>query len=241
MIMTASPNSIPNRRSRPLVLQIAILALLFSQIGCRTLWERVRENDRMMALEMARTQTGRGQCEKAFESLDRSQARIDLGPYSRESTIARTRCYDKLGLSELAAAHRRMVADFYTDEPMAFPEPDGNSVFRAKFVSKRGGVSSPPHWLKIEPPRYNDYAKRSKIIGRVVVVFEIAGNNRPRKIRVLEMPHPLLATWAIEAVASAKAKRKKDSPNLVPGTQFTATFRFEYRWAGQEEEWEGDS
>ena len=217
-----------------------VLAQLFTLLGCSTLWDRVRENERMFALKSARTQTGRGQCAAGLESLDRAQARIDLGPYSREATVARARCYDKLGLTELASAHRRMITDFYTDEPMAFPSPDGNSVFRVKSIPP-GALARPPSWLKIQPPRYTEYAKRSKIVGRVIVSFEIAGNDRPRKVRVLEMSHPLLASWAVEAVASAEPKRKEDSPEIARGTQFITTFLFTYRWAGQEEEWEGDS
>jgi hypothetical protein len=223
-----------------LLMPIAVVALFASQVGCASMWNQVRESERMMALETARTQTGRGQCHAALSSLDRSQARTDIGPYSRESTIARARCYDKIGQTQLAAAHRRLINDFYTDEPMAYPEPDGNSVFRAKNI-KPSPLTARPYWLKLNAPRYTEYAKRSKIVGRVIVVFELAGNDRPRKIRVLEMPHPLLATWAIEAVAAAEPKRKKDSPDLVPGTQYIATFLFQYRWAGEEEEWDGDS
>ena len=45
------------------------------------------------------------------------------------------------------------------------------------------------------------------------------------------MSHPLLATWAVEAVVQAKPKKKKDSPELMPGGRFFTTFVFEYRWA----------
>lgn len=239
---SASSFPISPRLSR-LILFVALLLVLLSAAGCRSMWDSVREKERLFALESARTQTGRGQCADGLTSLDRAQARFDLGPYSRESTVARTRCYEKLGLDELAAAHRRMMTDFYTDEPMAYPKLDGSSVFRVKQVSP-GLIARTPSWLKILPPRYTDYAKRSKIIGRVIVSFELARNDRPRKIRVLEMPHPLLATWAIEAIASAEAKRKEGSPDIAPGTQFITTFRFTYRWAGEqvdEKTWAEDS
>lgn len=218
------------RRRRALAMCLALIAL--GAVGCQSMWDRVRERERLFALDTARTQTGRGQCPQALQSLDRAQARLDLGAYARESTVARARCYEKLGMTEMASAHRRLVDDFYTDEPMAYPDADGTSIFRVKQVSP-GGYDRPPKWLKVPEPRYSAYARRSKIIGRVVIAFELAGNDRPRKIRVLEMPHPLLATWAIESIAQSKPKKKKDSPDLMPGGRYVTTFVFQWRWAGE--------
>lgn len=208
------------------------LLLILPALGCRSMWDRVRENERVYAVETARTQTGRGQCRQALSSLDRAQARLDLGLYARESTLARMRCYQKLDQDELAAAHRRLIDDFYTDEPMAIPDATNASVFRVASVPS-GSFDRPPSWLEIPRPRYTPYAQRSDIIGRVVVSFELGGNDRPRKIRVLEMPHPLLASWAIEAVAAAKPsqRKKKNAPTLMPGGRFLTTFVFEWRWA----------
>jgi len=217
---------------------VVCLALL--QAGCASFWDANRERERIFALNNARTQTGRGQCEEALASLDRSQARIDLGPYARESTLARIRCYEKLGLVEFASAHRRMITDFYTDEPMAFPDPDGSSIFRVKTISDRG-YERPPSWLAFPAPRYSPYAQRSKIVGRVVVAFELAGNNTPRKIRVLEMTHPLLATWTIESIASGRPKKKNGTTVLMPGGRYVTTFVFEWRWAKEAQEEEFDS
>ncbi|GEM_PF-4447014 len=213
-----------------LLLSSLLASLLVFATGCQSMWDRHRENERLFALDSARTHTNRGQCSKAINELDRAQARIDLGAYSKESTLARARCYDKLGLTEMATAHRRMITDFYTDQPMAYPEADGTSVFRVRTVPK-GGFDRPPAWLKIASPRYPEFARRSKIIGRVVVSFELAGNDKTRAVRVLEMSHPLLATWAVEAVVQANPKKKKGSPELMPGGRFVTTFVFEYRWA----------
>lgn len=218
---------------RPLRSALAIgllLTLAGTSVGCQSMWDRVRERERMFALDVARTHADRGQCTEAITEFDRAQSRIDLGPYSRESTAARLRCYEKLGATELASAHRRLLVDFYTDEPMAYPDADGSSIFRVKTLSELG-YDRPPRWLQIPAPRYPDFARRSKIIGRVVIAFELAGNDRPRSIRVLEMPHPLLATLAIEAISQAKPKKKKDDAELMPGSRFVTTFLFEYRWA----------
>ena len=227
------PKRATSDRARPFSnIALIVLAALVTlpQIGCGGIWNHVRERERVFAQESARTQTARGQCAAGLASLDRAQARLDLGLYSREATIARIRCYEKLGLGELAAAHRRLISDFYTSEPMALPAADGSSIFRVKSVPP-GGFERPPKWLQFMAPRYSPYAQRSKLVGRVVVSFEIAGNDRPRKIRVLEMPHPLLATWAIEAVTQGEPKKKEGDPALMPGGTYVATFVFEWRWA----------
>jgi hypothetical protein len=227
-------------RSRHAIRIALVVSLALSQAGCANFWEANRERERMFALNNARTQTKRGQCESALASLDRAQARIDLGQYARESTLARVRCYEKLGLNEFASAQRRLITDFYTDEPMAIPDPDGTSIFRVKTLSDKG-YDRPPHWLQFPAPRYSPYAQRSKIVGRVVVAFELASSNTPRKIRVLEMPHPLLATWAIEAVASGQPKKKEGTTVLMPGGRYVTTFVFEWRWAKEAQEEEFDS
>ncbi len=219
---------------------LGLLVLLLVQSGCASTWDRVRERERLFALESGRTQAKRGQCGKALVSMDRAQARIDIGAYARESVIARARCYEKLGLVEYGQAHRRLITDFYTDEPMAYPDARGTSVFRVKALSD-GGYDRPPAWLEVPSPRYTEYARRSKIIGRVVVAFELAGNNKPRRVRVLEMPHPLLASWAIEAVLTAKPKKKDDAVKLMPGGRYVTTFVFEWRWAKEETTNELDS
>jgi hypothetical protein len=225
---------VPRRRRLRRVVGLILLALVAST-GCRSMWNRVREQERNFAISSARTQAQRGNCAEALTSLDRAQARLDLGPYARESTLARTRCYEVLGLEELARGHRRLIADFYTNEPQALPAADGSSVFRVTGVDP-SAYESPPSMLKFQQPRYSPYASRSRIVGRVVVSFQLAGNGEPTKLRVLEMPHPLLATWAMESVAAARPRKGADPSNLMPGGQYIATFSFEWRWAEGEQE-----
>ncbi len=210
-----------------------LLLLGIAQSGCSPMWKRVREGERLFALESARNEIRRGHCEEGLHSLDRAQAALEIGTFARESTAARSRCYEKLARPELASAHRRLLADFYATEPMAIPEPDGSSVFRAANI-KPHDYDPPPAWLEIESPRYSDYARRSKLVGRVVLSFDLSKNGRPRKIRVLEMPHPLLATWAIEAIALAKS-RTKEVPLIVSGGHYLMIFDFEWRWANDED------
>ena len=228
------------------IVMIALLSILFvgAQSGCRLLSQSLRERERLSASETARTQTRRGQCDEGLSSLDRAQAKLAIGRYARESTTLRARCYETLGLTELARAHRRLIEDFYTDEPMALPKADGSSIFRVSTI-RAAGYERPPSQLKIPHPRYSRYAKRSKIVGRVVIAFEISEDGRTKKIRVLEMPHPLLATWAIEAVSQAgknrKAKNSKQNLLIMPGGVYATTFVFHWRWAVVEEGEEEDS
>ena len=118
----------------PSLLLAASFALLvvISSAGCRSMWDKVRENERTFALENARTNAKRGRCAAALGDLDRAEAIMAIDRFAIESLQIRLRCYDKLGLTELRAAHRRLLDDYYQDEPMAFPAADGSSVFRIK-------------------------------------------------------------------------------------------------------------
>ena len=219
--------------SRPLSALLALAAsLALSGVGCSTLWENVRENERGFALENARKDAKRGKCAEALDGLDRAEAVMSIDRFAIEATQIRIRCYEKLGLSELQSAHRRLLDDFYREEPMAFPAADGSSVFR---VTDGAPVrfDRPPSWLLIERPRYTPYAQRSKIVGRVVVAFGLAANGQTTRIHVLEMPHPLLASWAIEAVAKARPKRKGQVPIIESERIYVTTFNFEWRWADE--------
>jgi hypothetical protein len=219
------------RRSRPV--QVAVLAALFlllvTSSACNLMWRRVSERERLYAVESARHEIESGHCVGGLESLDRAEAKLDIGLFAREAVESRSRCYEKLGMQELATAHRRLLSDFYTTEPMALPDADGSSVFRVSnsSVSK---YELPPGWLKMESPRYSEYARRAKIVGRVIVAFNLAKDGKPRRIRVLEMPHPLLASWAIEAIARSEPKEKR-KPVILPGVRYFASFNFEWRWA----------
>lgn len=220
----------------PFALLVACFAVLvvLGSAGCRSMWNQVRENERTFALENARTNAKRGRCGEALGDLDRAEAIMAIDRFAIESLQIRIRCYEKLGLAELRAAHRRLLEDYYTQEPMAFPAADGSSVFRVE-----GGAPTrfdrPPTWLKIARPRYTPYAQRSKLVGRVVVAFSLGEKGQTTDVHVLEMPHPLLASWAIEAVVGAKpARGMKDKVPVVESSRvFVTTFNFEWRWADE--------
>ena len=134
-------------------------------------------------------------------------------------------------------AHRRLLGDDDRDEPMAFPAHDGSAIFRLRDATPER-FDRPPSWLEIKRPRYTPHAQRSKLVGRVVVTFKLAENGKTTAIRILEMPHPLLASWAIDAVAAAKPARgmKDKVPVIESDRAYVATFNFEWRWADEPEE-----
>lgn len=215
----------------------ALLLLLASVIllpGCQSFWNRVRENERTFAVEKARNTAKRGQCLEAVDALDRAEAIMAIDRFAIEAIQMRVRCYEKLGSRELEGAHRRLLDDYYRSEPMALPASDGSSVFRIRDELPIR-FERPPSWLAIARPRYTPHAQRSKLVGRVVVAFGLGEKGRTNRIRILEMPHPLLATWAIEAVAQAKPKRgRSDSiPIIESDLTYVTTFNFEWRWADE--------
>jgi hypothetical protein len=233
--MLRLPPSLPRPPAAPALVAALIALLGLPLSGCKSMWAAVRENERGFALENARTSAKRGQCQEALDDLDRAEAVMAIDRFAIEALQLRIRCYERLGQPVLQLAHRRLLADFYSEEPMAFPAMDGSSVFRVREDAPKR-FDRPPSWLSIEQPEYTPYARRSKIVGRVVVAFGLGDGGKTKDIRVLEMPHPLLASWAMEAVAQAKPKRgMKDTVPVIESERvYVTTFNFEWRWADDE-------
>ena len=196
---------------RPVLATLALLAAL-ALSGCGGMWDVIRENERGFALDNARNQSKRGKCVEALDALDRAEAIMEIDRFAIESTQIRIRCYEKLGLPELQVRPSPPAPGLLHRRADGVP---GGATARRSFVlppTCRPEFDRPPSWLKIERPRYTAYAQRSKIIGRVVVGFGLREGGKTNQIRVLEMSHPLLASWAIEAVAQAKPKRTGQVP-----------------------------
>lgn len=219
----------PNAR---ILLSIFLVSCLLQASGCSTFWDRVRENEREFAVSSARTYARQGKCIEALDATDRASARIDIGPFAEEAIQIRIRCYERLGRINASRAHVRLLEDFYSGQNPSYPDADGRSVFRVSGI--RGeDYTAPPSSIEMQPPNFPAYARRSRILGRVIVAFELDRMDRPHKIRVLEMPHPLLATWTIEAVERSGKKKNDKTSVIVPGGHYIATYSFEYRWAKQ--------
>jgi len=213
---------------------IGVLSLLLvAQSGCNALSQSIRERERIFAIDAARSQIRRGQFDEGLRSLDHAQASLDIGKYARESTAARSLCYERLGLTELARAHRRLLRDFYSTGPMAIPAPDGSSVFRVPGITAED-YAPPPSSFKVASPQYGRYGPRSKLAGRVVVSFGLSRDGTPTEIRVVEMPHPLLATWAIEALTRSQSQGLEGS-SVWSEQHYIASFDFELSWGPEDD------
>lgn len=211
---------------------ILLSILIGSSLGCGGFWKRVRESERNNSVSNARTYAKRGDCEKAINSLNKATARLDIGAFGKEATTLHMRCYERQERWAAARAHQRLLDDFYTEEDPAYPRADGLSVFRVKSI-RDVKYENPPSAFEIAPPLYSDTARRSYIDGRVVISFELTADGKAKAIRVFEMPHPLLASWAIEAIEAGKRSKKNEDKLLLPGGHYLTTFVFEYRWANE--------
>jgi len=219
---------------------LAILAILAS--ACAPMWRQLRESERRGAVERARSYAKRGDCAETLVALDHAESSLDIGRFAEEATQMRVICYERLGQNAIAHAHRRLFEEFYERPDPAYPTGLGDDVFRVKTVPDANILPVPSGYI-IPPPNYSEFARRSHIVGRVVVSFEIASDDTPKAIRILEMPHPLLATWAIEAVAQGRRKNLGKGPPFIPEQRYITTFAFAYHWAksGQSVEPEPDA
>ena len=174
-------------------------------VGCSPFWNGVRERERRFAEENALERAARGDCRGALPSLERSQATTALGPYAASSTWTRAQCLSRLGALEESKAHYRLLRDFYPAfRPERIAQELGeDTVPLTREMVELTTLGALPE-LALAEPRYSASADRSQLGGAVLVRFWVREDGGTQDIRVLEMPHPLLASWAIEAVAGAK-------------------------------------
>ena len=203
------------RQAPRLVAGLLVAGLLSA---CAPFWAAVREQEREHAAKNVEMRVARGDCRGAMPSLERAQATAELGDYGASSTLTKAQCLERLGEREQSRAHYRLLRDFYPDfRPKRianeFGENDASLELALGQAPSLGGL----HALELGKPRYSPSADRSRLGGPVLVRFWVAEDQSIRDIRVLDMPHPLLASWAIEAVAIAKLEKAAvvDLPRAV--------------------------
>ena len=209
-------------------------ALALCGLGCAGLGERLRENERTAAVANARRLVAKRDCAAALPTLERAQAARELGPFAAESSWLKFRCLEVLGRDAEAQAHRRLLRDFHPDfapQGALLPaEPAGDAPPRGP----RAASATVSKALKIPRARMSPDAERSRITGDVLVAFHVDRSGRVGEIRVLENAHPLLASWAIEAIANAKPE-SGSAAVAFPGDG-ALRFHFESRWGEPESE-----
>ncbi len=218
-------------RSRTALAALSFLSLLLVLgTACAPMWRQLRESERRSAVASARVYAKRGDCPAMLAALDHAEAGLGIGAYALEATRMRVVCYERLERHAVARAHRRLLDDFYDTKNPAYPTGSGNDVFRVSRLPD-DEFEKPPSALKMFQPHYSERARRSRIVGRVVISFQLTSDDKAKAIRVLEMPHPLLATWAIEAIARTERNDPERSRAIQPGGRYITTFLFKNRFA----------
>jgi outer membrane biosynthesis protein TonB len=206
----------------------ALLCVAASLAGCGRMWAGIRERDRKSAEKTSQRLAERGQCARAIASAESAQAAKELGDFAAKSTWLKARCLDALAMHEQSLAHWRLLADFYSDSPWA--EKISPSLREAIATRPSSPLVAAPSDLNVPKARYSRSAERSHLIGAVVVEFTLDRAGASRQIRVLENPHPLLSSWAIEAIAQAElgpdSSRRMDLP-----IRSAVNLRFSSHWA----------
>jgi hypothetical protein len=190
--------------------------------------------ERGFATSHARELARRGDCEDALRSIERSQSTANLGGYAAESTYMKARCLERLGRTEEALAHLRMIHDFYPDSSyMHAIDPKRRADFEA--TRPEGAPPASPAGVRMPRVRYERHAERSRITGPVLLQYTINREGRAERIRVLRAAHPMLASWAIESVAALEVKKSDRARMQLPLHGGTA-FDFQTVWTREEEE-----
>ena len=206
----------------------ALLGIIAALAGCGRMWAAIRERDRQSAEKTSQRLAERGQCARAIASAESAQAARELGDFAAKSTWLKARCLDALAMHEQSLAHWRLLADFYSDSTWAQEIPP--SLREEIATGSAASIVAAPRDLKLPKARYSRSAERSHLIGVVLVEFTLDRAGASRQIRVLENPHPLLSSWAIEAVAQAKlgsgSSRLMDLP-----IRTAVNLRFSSHWA----------
>jgi tetratricopeptide (TPR) repeat protein len=207
---------------------VALLELLLvgtTTLGCGATidqWRvQLREDDRWAAEENARDWLQRGDWDRALASLERAQAALSLSPrFAIESTRQKARALEELGRHEESLAHLRYLHDHHPEALVEDELPP--ETIHADFDD--GSVRPLPR-IDVPEPRYSRYASWAGVGGEVRVLFALDVDGHPKDIRVLGPAHPLLASLAIEAVAGARLRHRKD--RAVLPLHWTVRFQFD--------------
>jgi hypothetical protein len=203
------------------------LCLATTALGCSGFWDGVRERQRQASIDLARDLAGRGECRRALPSLERAQTRRQLGAFAAESIYLKARCLALVGRLEESLAHWRMVSDQYEGSSWASRIPNEVLPLLGSGEPYRAHVA--PTAFEIPRPRYGNGARRASVAGPVWIDFRLDGEGRPHDLRVIGAAHPLLAGYALEAVASGKWRKSAGTNTPLP-RRASSAFRFESLW-----------
>ena len=228
--------------TRPLrrLLLLGLLLLVSGAWACQSFWQGVRERERHYSIDHARDSVQRGNCVKAMISLERAQSSGDLGSFEAESIWLKARCLKRLGRGRESLAHMRMLGDFHADSQYAdaLPEPVTHELAALPLADARKSAwsLSTPSNLDIPSARYSRAAERYHLTGGVRVLYSVERDGSVADLRVIKSAHPLLASWAIESLASAEVKDDGQKPSA--SRRGASDFVFASRWENSDEDGE---
>jgi tetratricopeptide (TPR) repeat protein len=216
---------------------VLVLVAVFG-VGCTSFWTSVREGERSRAVKQANSYFKEGRCDRVLAQLERAEAALNLGPYGAHATYQRAVCLENLGFREPARANYWMVVDFYPDSPLKSKALEKlglheESESLSELQRESASLLVYPQ-IEIPSPHYSEAAERSRVVGSCVLSFTMKADETVSDIRVLQMDHPLLASWSIEAVSAAKIREGSEPPDL-PVTTVTKLV-FSSFWHGETQE-----
>jgi len=230
----APEHAVDRVAARPALVATVALAVLAGLVaGCGGMWGAIGESQRQSSVSLSRDFVERGSCLRALESLERAQTRRDLGAFAAESVWLRARCLDALGHVEQALAHWRVLHDHYGETRWAarIPEQVAPRLGAPEHLRARPA----PEAFEIPKPRYSAGAQRASIAGAVWVEYRLDEEGRPGEIRVIAPAHPLLVSYAVEAVEAGEWRESVGAATPLPRRAATH-FRFESLWMEESDE-----
>ncbi len=241
MIESAVPHAISTlprvvggrSRARTIVVSLGLAALVFGSLGCTSMWDAIRERQRVSSISLSRDFVKREEWARAFESIERAQTRRQLGDFAPESIYLKAVALAGLGRAEEALAHWRMLHDQYGDTRWAKRIPSEVRPLLGEIEPLRARAA--PIAFEMPKPRYGRGAQRASIAGPVWVEYRIDRQGEPTDLRVVQSAHPLLAAYAFEAVASGRW-RDSAGTNVELPRRALSPFRFESLWMDEADE-----
>jgi tetratricopeptide (TPR) repeat protein len=212
---------------------LLVVVVGVTSVGCSSMWDAIREKQRQSSITIAREFVKRGEWVRAMQSLERAQTRRQLGDFAAESVYLKAKCLDALGRYEEALAHWRMLRGQYADARWARRIPDEIEPLLGEPEPLRARLA--PAAFEMAKPRYGVGARRASVAGPVWVEYRLDENGVSTDLRVVGPAHPLLAAYALEAVAQGRW-RESAGVNTVLPRRALSPFRFESLWMDEAED-----
>lgn len=212
---------------------LGVVCVAGAMVGCSSMWDSVRERQRLSSIGLSRDFVKRGEWTRAFESIERAQTRRQLGDFAPESVYLKATCLAALGRDEEALAHWRMLHDQYGDTRWAERIPSEIRPLLGETPALRARAA--PIAFEMPKPRYSRGAQRASVAGPVWVEYRLDADGQPTELRVIQSAHPLLAAYALEAVASGRWRASAGTAVELP-RRALSPFRFESLWMDEAEE-----